>query len=431
MSFSRWPNLRPARRRVAGWCAASLAPLIGVAPAQSLSAQARAAAGAAVGAPTLSRVVAYTLAHNPDIMTARLQTDSARGEQRTARAAPNPSFSLMPGNPTQYSLVEPLDVGPNRFYRTRAVGQGAAAVANDAQNVARQVVFAVRQAFLDDLLAESVRGVAFEQDTITLRLLASDSLRFREGDLAQRDLNTTELRFAHAEAALARADAAARVARTNVQLLMGIARPDTSFRVNGRLEYLPIELPVGLRAAALSSRPDLHAAELRVDQSRSLESLAASMIVPVPGLAAVYQAQPFGTGRNFALGLSLDLPVFYWFGGERERAAAGLEAANVARTRTAAAVEADVESALSDFQASETLAARYANGLLAKARETLEMQRFAYEHGNAALLDLLNAINAFGDTQIDYYTAVHDYLVAAFAIDRAAGRDVVPGDLIR
>jgi outer membrane protein TolC len=377
----------------------------------------------------MADAVAYARVHNPDIRTARLQIDSAYGEQRIARAIPNPSFSLAPGNPTQYSVVEPLDVGPNRVYRTRAARQGAAATTDDAANAARQAVFAVRQAFLDDLLAEAARGVAFEQDTITRRLLASDSLRFREGDLARRDLNTTELQFAHAEAALARADAAARVARTNLQLLMGVEQPDTAFRASGTLEYRAIELPSDLHSAALARRPDLRAANLRVEQSRSLQSLAGAMMVPVPGLAAVYQAQPFETGRNYALGLSLNLPVFYWFAGERQRAAAGYQSASVARARVAASIEADVQSSLADFRAAQTLAARYANGLLAKARETLDMQRYAYEHGNAALLDLLNAINAFGDTQTDYYTAVHDYLVAAYAIDRAAGEDVALGDL--
>jgi cobalt-zinc-cadmium efflux system outer membrane protein len=377
--------------------------------------------------PTMDEVVSYALRANPDLITARLQVDSARGEQGIARALPNPTFSVTPSNPYQYTVNEPIDVGPNRLYRTRAASQGTAAVRLDVQNTTRQVVFSARQGFLDLLLAEAARNVVAEQDTIVRRLLQSDSLRLREGDIALRDLSTTELQYAHAESNLAHAEAAARAARINLQVIMGVLHPDTSFRVSGSLQYRALDLPVdSLKAIALATRPDIAAARVRTDQSRSLKSLTNSLLVPVPGLAAVYQNQPFENGSNYALGLSLSVPVVYWFSGERQKAAAGLQSAEVASKRTIANAESDVVAASDNFRASRTLAERYAAGLLDKARAALEMQRFAYEHGSASLLDLLNAISAFGDTQTDYYTAVHDYWVAAYSIDRAVGRDLVP-----
>lgn len=376
--------------------------------------------------PTLSEVVAYTLRSNPDLVTARLQIDSARGEQRIARALPNPTFSVTPGSPFQYSVNQPIDLGPGRVYRTRAAGYGANAVRLDVQNATRQVVFAARQAFLDLQLAEAVRDIAFQQDTIMRHLLQTDSVRFRAGDLAQRDLNTTELQYVHAEASFARADAAARGARIALQVLMGVPHPDTTFRVSGALGFRPLTFPEdSLRGIALTERPDVAAARVREEQSRSIRSLANSLLLPVPGLAAVYQQTPFDSGKNYAFGLSMTVPVLYWFGGERQKAAAGARSAEVASQRTATLAEGDVVAAADNFRAATTLAARYASGLLDKARATLEMQRYAYEHGSASLLELLSSIVAFGDTQTDYYTALHDYWVAAYAIDRAVGRDLV------
>jgi cobalt-zinc-cadmium efflux system outer membrane protein len=378
--------------------------------------------------PTMAEAVSYALRANPDLVTARLQVDSARGEQRIARAWPNPTVTLAPGSPYQYTVNEPIDLGPNRLYRTRAASQGAAAVELDVRNATRQVVFTARQGFLDLLLAEAVRNVAAEQDTIMRRLLQSDSLRLREGDLALKDLSTTELQYAHAEASLARAEATVRGARITLQILMGLLHPDTAFRVSGALEYGSVELPAAdsLQTIALAIRPDIAAARARIGQSQSLRSLAGSLMIPVPGLAAVYQSQPFQSGSNYALGLSVSVPMVYWFSGERQRASAGLQSAEVANRRIVAAAEGDVVAAADNFRAAKTLAARYASGLLEKARAALEMQRFAYEHGSASLLDLLNAISAFGDTQTDYYTAVHDYWVAAYAVDRAVGQDLVP-----
>jgi cobalt-zinc-cadmium efflux system outer membrane protein len=381
--------------------------------------------------PTLSDVESYALEHNPDLITARLQVDSARGERRIARSLPNPTFAITPGSPFQYSVNQPIDIGPNRLYRTRAASQGLAAVELDADNARRQIVFGVRQGFLDLLLAEATRDVAFEQDTIVHHLLRADSLRFLEGDLALRDLSTTELQFAHAEAALARAEAAARGARISLQALMGVTHPDTDFRVTGTLDYRRLELPPdvasdSLRVVVLARRADIAAAKARVEQSHSLRSLAASQLWPVPGLAAVYQPAPFESGSHIALGASVSLPLLYWFGGERARAAAGVRSALVIQQRTLTAAEGELVAARDNFYAAQTLASRYAGGLLETARNALEMQRYGYEHGNASLLDLLNAINAFGDTRTDYYAAVHDYIVSAYAIDRAVGRDIIP-----
>ncbi|HEX8942175.1 MAG TPA: TolC family protein [Gemmatimonadaceae bacterium] len=377
--------------------------------------------------PTMAEAVAFALRFSPELTIARLQVDSAQGERAIARALPNPTFSVTPGNPFQYSVTQPADIGPGRVYRGRAAARGITAARLDEQNVERQLVFAVRQSFLDLQLAEATRDIAFQQDTIMRRLLQSDSLRFLEGDLAQRDLYTTELQSAHAEANLARAEAVARGARINLQVLIGVQHPDTAFRVTGALEYRALDLPLdSAMGVALANRPDVAAAGERVEQSRAMRSLASSLILPVPGVTAVRQSAPFSTGSNYALGVSLSLPIVYWFSGERARATAGVQSAEVSKQRAIAATEGDIAVAANNFAAARALSARYASGLLAKARAALEMQRFAYEHGSASLLDLLTAINAFGDTQTDYYTALRDYWVAAYAMVRAVGRDLTP-----
>ncbi len=424
------PLARPRGERLFAWFPALAAALLACAFADG---PVRAQAPAPPSAPALAEVLAYALEWNPDVVAARLRVDSARGEQRIARSLPNPSFTAVPGNPFQYQASENLDVGPGRLFRTRAAGRAAAAAGRDVDDVARTVTFNVRQGFFDLLLAERVRLIAGEQLEALRQLLAADSLRFRQGDLAQKDVAATELAWAHGAAVFARSAAAARAARMNLQLLMGVPRPDTAFSVRGELSYRRLAIPFdSLPALARAHRPDLAAADLRVQQGKALRSLATSELLPMPALAGVYQpngpdgTKPFANGSNYAVGLSFSLPVFYWFGGERQRAAASLRTARVASERAAIQARSDVTLAGDNFQAAQELAERYASGLLDRARAALEMQRFAYEHGNASLLDVLNAINAFADTQTDYFTALHDYWVSAYAIDEAVGADVVP-----
>jgi outer membrane protein TolC len=382
--------------------------------------------------PALADLVAYALRLNADMVTARLRTDSAHGEQRIARALPNPAYSIIPGTPFQYAVTQPLDLGPARLFRTRAAARGLGASQLDAQDMTRQVTFNVEQAYFDLLLAEAVRDVAVGQRDVFRQLLAADSIRLRHGDIPQRDVTATELQASRAEANLARISAGARAARMALQLVVGVKTPDTAFRVSGALEYRKLDIPLGvsldsLRALALARRPDLAAARLRVEQSRALRSLATANLIPVPGITGVYQPDPFATGSHYAIGLSLSLPVLYWFGGERERARAGVTASEVAAQHTEARTTGELTLATENFGAARSLAERYTGGgLLERSRAAVEMQRFAYQQGAASLLDFLTALGAFGDIQTDYLTALHDYWVSAYAINSAVGGGLIP-----
>jgi outer membrane protein, heavy metal efflux system len=375
----------------------------------------------------LEQVLAVALRQNPDLIAARLRVDSARAERAIARALPNPTYSGIPGNPYQYSVALPIDLSPERLYRTRAARQGEAATEFGRRDMIRQIAFDARQGFYDLLLAEAQRQLTLEQRDVFKQLLSADSVRLRAGDIPERDLIKSELEFARAEAALTRADAAVRAARLGLQALMGVAAPDTAFTISGDLQSAPVlTVPIdSLLALALANRPDLAAAREQVGQSRSLKGLATASLLPVPIVSLVYQNTPFASGVRYAFGVTVPVPLFYWNGGERGRANAGLSAAEVAVQRARVQIDADVAVATGNFRSAQVLADRYQAGLLEKSAAALETSRFAYQQGAASLLELLDAIRTYGDTRSEYYNAVHDYWVAAYALSRAVGADIV------
>jgi outer membrane protein, heavy metal efflux system len=376
---------------------------------------------------TLSQVLDVALRRNPDILQASLRVDSAHGERRIAAALPNPTYVGIPGNPYQYSVSLPIDLSPERLYRTRAARQGQAATEFSRRDVVRQVSFTVRQAFSDLLLADAQRQIALEQRDIFRQLLRADSVRLQAGDIPERDLVKSELELARAEAALTRADAGVRAARVALQALMGVADPDTSFAITGERPAAPVlTVPIdSLLLVALANRPDIAAAREQADQSRSLKALATASLVPVPVVSVVYQDTPFQSGLRYAFGIALPIPLFYWNGGERERANASLAAADVAVQRARVQIEADVAVAIGNFRSAQVLAGRYQAGLFEKSAAALEAARFAYQHGAASLLELLDAIRTYGETRSEYYSTVRDHWVAAYAVSRAVGVDVV------
>src|SRR5260370_24679919 len=319
-----------------------------------------AARAAAQSPPTLREVVEAALRRNPDLLQARLRVDSAHGERRIARALPNPTLAGIPGNPYQYSVGLPIDLTPERFYRTRAARQGEVATEFSRQDAMRQVVFSARSGFCDLLLADASRQIALEQRDIFQQLLSADSVRLRAGDLPERDLVKSELEFARAEATLTRAEAGVRAARLALQALMGVAHPDTGFRFAGKLQSAPrLSVPLdSLVPLALAKRPDIAADREQVDQTRSLKALATAHLFTVPFVSLLYQNQPFASGLRSAFGVALPVPLFYWNGGERQRAGASLSAAQVAVQRGRGQIQASVGRGGGSFRGGRGVRAR-------------------------------------------------------------------------
>jgi len=375
---------------------------------------------------TLSEAVQAALRYNPDLLVAQASVDSAQAERRIARALPNPVLSGNPNTPYQYAASIPLDVTPQRYFRSRVASLGVAASMADRQDAERLVTLAVRRAFGDALLAQEKQQLAVARRDGVLQLLRADSARFRAGDVPERNLARSEVELARAEADVSRASAAVLAARLALQSSMGVAHPDSGFAALGSLTYAPFELHGdSLTIIARTHRPDRYASERRVEQGVNARRAAAALLVPTPQLAYVRQyTGPFESGHFFSLGLAFELPLLNLSLGQRERAAAGLAAAEANAHRTAAQIERDVASAVADFRAQRGLVERYQSGLLAKIDGNVDAVRYAYAQGAASLLEVLDAIQVRRDVRTEYVTALHDYWESIYALNAAAGADI-------
>jgi cobalt-zinc-cadmium efflux system outer membrane protein len=372
---------------------------------------------------TLREAVDSALRRNLDLRIVRTLIDSARAESRIARALPNPSYAVIPNTPMQYAATIALDIGPQRLFRTRASDLGARAVRADVEDGARQVVFAVRKAYYDVLLADARRSIVGARRAIMRQLVAADSARVRAGDLPERSLIRSGVELVRADADVARTAVDAQTTRLTLQAVMGSTSPDTALRVSGDLSYRELAVDSGAAIeTALARRPDVAASRTREQQSAATERLAASVVVPVPQLAYVRQyGAPYESGRYFALGIGVEVPILNQYGGQRERAAAGREAAGYARRRVEAQVVREVRASMAEFRAQRALVRQYESGVIAKLGQNVDATRYAYTRGATSLLEVLDALRAQQDVLTDYYTALHDYWVAVSALQAAQG----------
>ena len=199
----------------------------------------------------------------------------------------------------------------------------------------------------------------------------------------------------------------------------------------GRVVTPPAALPDAddLDALALDLRPEVAAAQARIDKAEIDVALAERAYYPDLGLGVVYtdiaaaDAPPTATGRD-ALGLmaSVRIPL------GRDRLRAGVEearlrqrAAEVRLEATQTAIQTDLADALADARRAAEAVALYRDTLLPLSLTTVESALAGYTTGAVDFLAFLDAERARFQIQLGLVDARARLLDASADLARAVG----------
>ena len=68
----------------------------------------------------------------------------------------------------------------------------------------------------------------------------------------------------------------------------------------------------------------------------------------------------------------------------------------------------------------------YIDKYLKEAAEVRDTYEFSYQHGQAALVDFLDAQRDYRAIQVNYLNLIGSYMTAAGQLNLAVGREVIP-----
>jgi cobalt-zinc-cadmium efflux system outer membrane protein len=195
--------------------------------------------------------------------------------------------------------------------------------------------------------------------------------------------------------------------------------------VTGRFDYAEILTPLDeCRRMALENRPDLHAAVEAVEKAKTDYRLARAngSTDPVVGFDVARQAP-----EPYYFGVSVTIPLRIFDRNQGEKARTQLDIARNERLVDGARAQvfSDVDSAYAVLQTDLTLLRQYKSRYLRQAAQVREAISFAYHHGGASLLDLLQAQQDYRSIQLSYVNLVGSYLSAANQLNVAVGREVI------
>jgi cobalt-zinc-cadmium efflux system outer membrane protein len=381
---------------------------------------------------------------NPTLRAARIGIDESRDEEITAYLRPNPDLTVTLDqinpfwkNPVDkyspFSEALPFVSGSylherqrKRELRLESAQKGTAIAQSQLADQERTLLFTLRGAFVQALQAKAVRDLAKENLAYFDHALGISQDRYKAGDIARVDLDRLELQRVTYESDLQTAEVNLRTSKIQLLQLLNDRTPIEQFDVQGPFEFAEqVPLPGELRRIAMEERPDLKAAAQSVDKAQTDYKLAVANGSTDPTIGVDF-------GRNppipVYMGVSVTIPlrIFDKNQGEKARTQVDITRNERLRDATEAQVFSDVDSAYATLLNTVTLLRPYKTKYLETAARVRDTIAFSYQHGQAALVDYLDAQRDYRAVQVSYLNLVGSYLSAASQLNLAVGREVIP-----
>ncbi len=395
---------------------------------------------------TWDQVKARFESTNPALKADADNVDEMKAEEITAFLRPNPQFTIavdgtqvVPHNGV-WTPFKGTTEQPNFSYlherqhkrelRLESAQEGTRITQSQHEDLDRNMVFALRTAFVGTLQAKFVLDLAKADLDYYDKIIDISRERFKAGGIAQVDLDRIELQRVQYESEIETAMVNLRTAKIQLLQMMNDRTPIDQFDVTGTFDFSDsMQSLESYRDAALAARPDLQAALQTIQQSQTNHKLAVANGSTDPTFAGWYTHNSSTNNPNGpdTVGVSVSVPlrIFDKNQGEKKRTLIDIDRSQEATEATRAQVFSDVDTAFELVRSNIALLKPYKakyNDQALKVRDTIT---FSYEHGNASLMDFLNAQSDYRQVQLAYAQLIGAYLTAAGQLNLAVGNEVI------
>jgi cobalt-zinc-cadmium efflux system outer membrane protein len=362
---------------------------------------------------TLEEARRIAFDRNWDLLAAKSGIDSATAQLIIAKEFPNPTASL---STAKIGSQEAGTMAGNslwsRNYDTIAAVSQLVEVAgkrHDRQEAARAAIFGAKARFIDAkrsldqgvtkaylaaLLAGENYRILDQSAGYLKKEIDIAQQRFALGDLSDSDKKQIEIAYEQFDLQAKAAKAAFAQARVAVEILLGIKQPKGNWKAGDTLERLVKAAPSSGKARPGAERPDVLAAKSDLNAAKANLKLQKAYRIPDPTFSVGSEHEPPGGGpsvNTWNFGVSFPLPLWNLNGGNIKAAEATVDQMVIALGKIKAQAFADVADAVIEYDEAHNRFVEYRDKTRPKSSFTREAVAYAYEHGGASLVDLLEA----------------------------------------
>jgi outer membrane protein TolC len=294
----------------------------------------------------------------------------------------------------------------------------------DLRNTQDQVIFNVKQAYYNSLLAIRTRDVARESVTNFEKHLDQARGFFEVGTKPKFDVTKAEVDLSNAQLSLIKAENQVRLARVTLNNAMGLPEaPD--YALQDILSFVGYGLPFDEAVQkAYAQRADLQSLIRKRESSRESINLARKGYFPVVNGNATYQytGTDFPLSDGWSYGLNLTAPIFNGFLTKYQvaEAHANYDTASATERALRLSIYSQVQQGyLLLRQAKESIAT--SEIAVRQAKENVDLALGRYQAGVGSPIEVTDALTALANVEVAYVSALTDYKNAQAGIEVAIG----------
>jgi len=383
---------------------------------------------------TLEQAVAAALKSNPRVLSALKEAEASLGRKLQLEAIPDPEVlfsdeglglghhSKIAGEKEiSFGIQQSLEFPGKRALRSRVGKYGERIALLEVERAKLVVGAEAKRAYYKTVM--SSKTISSLEGTLALldRFIETAAARYQAGAVPYLDILRARVEKARAQNELLEARNDFRTDKVRLNILMG-RRGDDPLELMTGLVYVPPDGNLAaVREEALSTRPSLKIAGLKLERAIAGLSLSRKNLLPDFSVG-LFSPSLRANAWGFAVGVTV--PLYWWKKqkGETIEAAARKDIEALSQDSAEKRLLARIEEAYSNVTTAAEQVKVFEEKLLSEVESELQLSLTSYGLGKTEALDLLDISRTYRTTQLEYLKALYLYLVSAADLD-AAGED--------
>lgn len=403
-----------------------------------LAAASASAVAQTVASPlTLQQAIDMARAKNPSLIAAQQHVAATKANEITAGLRVNPTFTLSganttlpannPSSPYTYvgNVSRLFERGQKRRWRLDIAHATTDVTESQYVDTQRQTILQVKNAFTNMLVAKAALKIADDNLTGYRNTVDLTHYRLQAGDISQTDFERIDLQMAEFESDYDNAKLNLTQASQSLQLLLGVQKPTDSFDITGPVTPPGLTFTLSqLEQDALSARPDYQAAIQSVRLADANVKMADADSTTDPTIGGEYER--IGVFNSAGFQINIPLRIFDRNQGEKERTRYEAQSSRFAEIAARNQVVNDVDQAWAGYQTALNQDKRYHGHYLDEASHVRDNLEYSYRHGGTTLLDYLDALRDYRQTNLDALNADQQVWLSIHQVSFAAATEILP-----
>ncbi len=384
---------------------------------------------------TLAVAVEQAFRDNPDLQSLRSKWEAMLERPAQSGAMPNPmlTFGAMDAahegtwpntNEKRITLEQPFPWFGKRSLREGIARKDADAMRHDLESMTREVVLMVKESYFGLYAVQQAIAITRNEATVLQRMAKISETMYATGARTQQDVLKAQSEITLLKQRLLELDAQENALQAKLNSLLNrradtplgaaVTPPEAAF--NGT--------PEALFALAAANRPEVHAAQARIERYELEKELMAKESMPDYQLGVEYRSIG-GEDNRVMLTVGVELPI--WL----EKNKAGVREAEKMRASSEAARDSakqnsarDVQDASFKLQTARRMLALYRTELIPQAVTRFNASEADYQTGKTDFMDFLESQRFLLGIRVMAALAEGDVGMQFARLERAVGAEL-------